>query len=388
MELPFSPEELSAFIEENQHTHPADVLLKTPVEKREHVKLLLEQMEGRKRLGSKVPEWASRFDLLLPPPANLSQCSNTETAEFKASDITGSLLDLTAGSGIDIWKMAASATSVDMVDPNEELLLKTQFNLQQWGVRATPHFCTAEEFIATNERSFDWIYLDPSRRSDDGSKTVALHRMLPDVPQIWEAMHKTADHVKMKLSPLFDLQAIIRELPYVYRIEVLSKRGEVKEIVVTSSRSETTPLRVEAHELDERRPWQYARPWEEMVNQTPSGDWGEYLYDPGSALIKSGLAHSYAAENMLVQPMANVTLFSSNNLIESYPGRVFKIEAISKPFKNKELPKRLSIVTRNYFDKPEIIRKRLKVGESDTNFLFAAAENRKNAVFIHALKLI
>lgn len=387
--LPFSPNDLRDFMEENLHANPADLFLKAKPEEREHLAVLLEQLDARKRLADKVPEWAERFDLYLPPAGNLAQASNTETAAYKAKDISGRLLDLTAGTGIDGWKMSENASSFTTVDPNADLAERTSYNLNTLGVAHEFHISTAEEFVANCQDTFDWIYLDPSRKTDGGSKTVALHRMLPDVPSIWDKMHELASHVKMKLSPLFDLHAIEVELPHVYLIEVLAKKGEVKEIVTTSSKIEARPLTICAVELAPGREWKYSTTNDEIdLKPAFSENWSTYLYDPSAALNKAGLADHHAAKHGLMKVMNHVPLYTHTELIPNYPGRVFKIIEAGKPFKIKNLPKRLSIVTRNYFDKPEVIRKRLKVGESDENFLFAISENRKNAVFIHAVKVV
>lgn len=386
--LPFSPEELEEFIKLNSSSSISDLVLKAAPENRSKVLLLAEQMEARNRLRSKVPEWSVRFDLYLPPKENLAQASNTETAEYKSADISGSLLDLTAGSGIDAWKMGKNASSITLVDPNEELVERTSFNLHKWGLEHTFFIGTAEDFLDQNNESFDWIYLDPSRRSEDGNRTVALHRMLPDIPKIWEEMHRVSDSVKMKLSPLFDLHAIINELPYVYKIEVLAKKGEVKEVVVTSSKSNKKRPSIVAVEVQKELAWKYEFPSltidASSVNQ---GVWSTYIYDPSSALIKAGLAEVHASENDLIQPVKNVQLFTHSSLVKGYPGRVFKVVQIGKPYKLKNLPDRLSIVTKDYFDKPEVIRKKLKVGESDSDFLFAVSKQKSTSTFIHAVKV-
>ncbi|TNE28894.1 MAG: class I SAM-dependent methyltransferase [Bacteroidetes bacterium] len=387
--LPFSPDELRDFIQKNEHTRPADIILRVKAEDREKTKSLIEQMDARKRLADKVPEWAARFDLFLPPSSNLAQASNTETAEYKAQDVIGRLLDLTAGSGIDGWKMGGKADTFTAVDPNSELARRTSYNLQTLGIPHEFHICTAEEFVASCTEKYDWIYLDPSRKTEGGSKAVALHRMLPDVPSIWKQIHEIATHVKMKLSPLFDLRVIELELPYVYKIEVLAKKGEVKEIVTTSSKTNSTDLSITAAELAHGREWSYTAKRSELGEKSEQAkSWEKYLYDPSAALNKAGLSDHYAYKHGLCRVMNNVPLYTHSELLPAYPGRIFEIIETGKPFKLKNLPKRLSIVTRNYFDKPEMIRKRLKAGESDDDFLFAVSENRKNAVFIYATKVV
>lgn len=376
--------EIRSFYERHQHDVPADVLLARKDLNREDLIWLLEQMRSRNRIRNKIPEWYDRFDLVLPPELNLSQSSSTATAKHKAKWVTGSLLDLTAGSGIDGWQMSQHASTFQYVEPNAELLKITQFNFEHLGIEGEGFQTTAEAYLKQMNRMDGTLYLDPSRRSEEGSKTVALHRMSPDLTGMWATLLAKSKRVIVKLSPLFDLTAIQKELKHVRNIEVVSLHGEVKEILVIAEEAFHALPQISAIELQEHATWSYTS--EPRAVDLPT-TFGTYLYDPSPALVKANLHDVWAQENQLSKPIRQASVYFSETLLDSYPGRIFKVIQTAKPYKISELPQRLSIVSRYYHEKPEVIRKKLRVGESENEFLFAVGKNKNERVFIHAVRM-
>lgn len=383
--LPYPESEIREFFEKHQHDNPADVLLSRKDIEKEKLLWLLEQTKSRNRLRTKIPEWYSRFDLILPPELNLSQSSSTPTAQHKSKWVIGDLVDLTAGSGIDLWQMSARAQRVYFTEPNAKLLEITQYNLNQLEVEAVGSNHYANEYLQTLQNVNGTIYLDPSRRSDDGSKTVALHRMSPDLTGLWQELLLKSKRVVVKLSPLFDITAIQKELSNVKCIELVALGNEVKEVLVIAEREHQSEAEIRAVELQETHPWEYSG--------TPGrvnlkADFKAYLYDPSPAMIKANLQDSWAQQNDLHKPLEHANLYFSDELHENFPGRVFEVIQSGKPYKLKNLPQRLSIVSRYYHERPEQIRKKLKVGESDTDFLFATGKQKGERIFIHASRVV
>ncbi|NVK03860.1 MAG: hypothetical protein HWD92_03510 [Flavobacteriia bacterium] len=383
--LPYSESEIREFFEKHQHDNPADVLLSRSDLEREKLLWLLEQLKSRNRLRTKIPEWYNRFDLILPPEGNLSQSSSTLTAQHKSKWVIGDLLDLTGGSGVDLWQMSSNGQRCKLVEPNSELLAITQYNLTRLHIDVETHQGDAESYLDALSPFEGTIYLDPSRRSDDGSKTVALHRMSPDLTGMWSALLEKSKRIIVKLSPLFDLTAIQRELSNVMRIEVVAVNNEVKEVLVIAEPKFEGRVQIEAIELNPDRPWSYSS---EADSRELNRTFGEYIYDPSSALVKAELSDAWAAENELSRPYPQAHVYFSDTLKENYPGRVFRITQKDKPYKLKDLPQRLSIISRYYHERPEQIRKKLKVGESETDFLFALGKNKGERVFIHAVRVV
>lgn len=79
------------------------------------------------------------------------------------SDIAGSrCLDLFAGTGaLGFESLSRYAQSVDFVEPHGVASAQIRSSLALLGHAAVVHQCTAETFLASNEATFDIIFIDP-----------------------------------------------------------------------------------------------------------------------------------------------------------------------------------------------------------------------------------
>ena len=101
-----------------------------------------------------------------------------------------------------------------------------------------------------------------------------------------------------------------------------------------------------------------------------------FLYEPHAALMKGGffeeLAHRYG-----VTPLApNSHLFTSDKLVDNFPGRTFRVTAVStmnkQELKEKVMPiKQANISVRNFPMSVDALRKKLKLSEGGNTYLFA-----------------
>ncbi|HRP60631.1 MAG TPA: class I SAM-dependent methyltransferase, partial [Vicingus sp.] len=99
-----------------------------------------------------------------------------------------------------------------------------------------------------------------------------------------------------------------------------------------------------------------------------------YLYEPNASVLKAGGFKSIAAQFGLNKLAVNTHLYTSNELITNFPGRVFKItntlDYNEKSVKTLGL-KKANIATRNFPDSIEQIKKKLKITDGGNNYLFA-----------------
>lgn len=79
------------------------------------------------------------------------------------SDISGSrCLDLFAGTGaLGFESLSRYAKSVDFVEPHRVASAQIKSSLAELGQVADVHQCTAEAFLASNNSTFDIIFIDP-----------------------------------------------------------------------------------------------------------------------------------------------------------------------------------------------------------------------------------
>lgn len=288
------------------------------------------------------------------------------------------------GDGIEVLhsfaskKEAAASDSLGITEDQSQSLLKTNLGLKL-------------------------IFIDPARRDDAGNKVVSLKDCTPDVTLLQEEMLSKADYVIIKLSPMLDWHRAVSELNCVQEVHVISVNNECKELLlVLSARNmggmealsadgevkHSGNLRIYCvndaqsfvcDELDiESSSVRIAPPvLEEM----------QYLYEPNASLMKAGcfgvLSGRYDARML----SKNSHLFVSQAPIEAFPGRSFRIIAISS-FNKKELKRHLSgitkanIATRNFPLSVAELRKRLKLKDGGETYIFATTLSDESHVLV------
>lgn len=115
---------------------------------------------------------------------------------------------------------------------------------------------------------------------------------------------------------------------------------------------------------------------------------GQYLYEPNASLMKAGCFFLLTARYPLSALSLNSHLFVSDEAIDAFPGRKFRMTAVSS-FNKKELRHSLSgidkanLAVRNFPMSVAELRKRLKIKEGGDIYLFATtdAEN-KHLLFV------
>ena len=233
------------------------------------------------------------------------------------------------------------------------------------------------------------IFIDPARRDDAGNKVVSLKDCTPDVTVLQEEMLSKADYVIIKLSPMLDWHRAISELSHVREVHIISVNNECKELLlVLSARNMGGNLRIYCindaqsfvcEELDMET---------SSVKIAPSTlEEMRYLYEPNASLMKAG-CFGVLSERYDVRMLSkNSHLFVSQAPIEAFPGRSFRIIAVSS-FNKKELKRQLSgitkanIATRNFPLSVAELRKRLKLKDGGETYIFATTLSDESHVLV------
>ena len=309
------------------------------------------------------------------------------------------------GDGIEVLhsfhsKKNAASDSLGITEEQSQSLLKTNFGLKL-------------------------IFIDPARRDDAGNKVVSLKDCTPDVTVLQEEMLSKADYVIIKLSPMLDWHRAVSELNHVREVHIVSVNNECKELLlVLSARnmgmnmvSETDlgakhdeNLRIfcindsQSFVCDETEmassAVKMASP-DKIVSSSvkavkkvspdritsPDLDEMPYLYEPNASLMKAGcfgvLSERYDAKML----SKNSHLFVSEDPVEAFPGRAFRIVAVSS-FNKKELKRQLSgitkanIATRNFPLSVAELRKRLKLKDGGETYIFATTLSDESHVLV------
>ena len=397
----------------------------------------LDQIRGRKMARVKLPRWASLEGIIYPPHISMEQCSSESTALYKA-ELAARLLglpasssgiemkaeneiefvDLTGGFGVDFSYIAArlgvksmyverQAHLCEAAKENfERLGLKNAIVKNGDGIEVLHSFLSKKDDAASADDSlgitYDQplsllktnlglkiIFIDPARRDDAGNKVVSLKDCTPDVTVLQEEMLSKADYVIIKLSPMLDWHRAVSELNCVQEVHIISVNNECKELLlVLSARNMGGNLRIYCindaqsfvcDELDMES---------SSVKIAPSTlEEMQYLYEPNASLMKAGcfgvLSGRYDARML----SKNSHLFVSQAPIEAFPGRSFRIIAISS-FNKKELKRHLSgitkanIATRNFPLSVAELRKRLKLKDGGETYIFATTLSNESHVLM------
>ena len=363
----------------------------------------LDQIRGRKMARAKLPLWANIDGIIYPPHISMEQCSSESTALYKAelaarlfglpvsssSEEIG-FVDLTGGFGVDFSYIASRLGMSSMyVERQAHLCEAAKENFERLGLKNA--IVKNEDGIEVlhSLKELKLIFIDPARRDDAGNKVVSLKDCTPDVTVLQEEMLLKADYVIIKPSPMLDWHRAISELSHVREVHIISVNNECKELLlVLSARNMGENLRIYCindaqsfvcDELDMEA---------SQVKIAPSTlEEMQYLYEPNASLMKAGcfgvLSERYDARML----SKNSHLFVSREPIAAFPGRSFRIIAVSS-FNKKELKHHLAgitkanIATRNFPFSVAELRKRLKLKDGGEIYIFATTLSDESHVLV------
>lgn len=292
------------------------------------------------------------------------------------------------GDGIEVLhsfaskKEAAASDSLGITEDQSQSLLKTNLGLKL-------------------------IFIDPARRDDAGNKVVSLKDCTPDVTLLQEEMLSKADYVIIKLSPMLDWHRAVSELSSVKEVHIISVNNECKELLLVLSARNMGDVEASSADGEDDGEVKHAGNLriycindaqsfvcEELDVESssvriapPVLEEMQYLYEPNASLMKAGcfsvLSERYGARML----SKNSHLFVSREPIAVFPGRSFRIIAISS-FNKKELKRHLSgitkanIATRNFPLSVAELRKRLKLKDGGETYIFATTLSDESHVLV------
>ncbi len=411
----------------------------------------LDQIRGRKMARVKLPRWASLEGIIYPPHISMEQCSSESTALYKAElaarllglPVSSSgtemkaeneieFVDLTGGFGVDFSYIAARLgvksmyveRQVHLCEAAKEnfgrLGLKNAIVKNGDGIEVLHSFHPKKKDAASADDSlgitYDQprsllktnlglkiIFIDPARRDDAGNKVVSLKDCTPDVTVLQEEMLSKVDYVIIKLSPMLDWHRAISELSHVREVHIISVNNECKELLLVLSARNMGDMEASSadgevkhagnlriycvndaqsfvcDELDMKSSSVRIAPpvLEEM----------QYLYEPNASLMKAGCFSVLSGRYDARMLSKNSHLFVSQAPIEAFPGRSFRIIAVSS-FNKKELKRHLggitkaNIATRNFPLSVAELRKRLKLKDGGETYIFATTLSDESHVLM------
>ncbi|MFM1913508.1 MAG: hypothetical protein RIR51_1351 [Bacteroidota bacterium] len=335
---------------------------------------IAQQIESRKKMKDKAPQWCKNKAIFFPYGLSLEQGSSETTAAFKANLIEGKIIDITGGMGMDSWGFSLNKKNkIRTFEQNENLFEISKYNHQVLNTEVEWKLGDGMEFILKEKLEIDWIFADPDRRGISGQK---LYKLADCQPNIVELIKEKPDlNYLFKLSPMLDIEQSIKELEGVQKIWVIIFKGEVKEILIRKTKEKSFDPPIEIIELKTNKPPLLIYSGKKSMEKEKKkylGGIGKYLYEPHVGILKAGFFKQIQNENLWKLGI-HTHLYSSNMLMEDFKGKIFEICYSGKFEKGKVeeiLGKKIEIIQKNFPLTPNEIYKKLGLKPGGDHFLY------------------
>lgn len=379
------------FIEQNLNADIRQLALKGCRDKDIDLDAAIRQIAGRQTARRKLPSWAALDGILYPPHLNMEQCSSEQTARYKADICTRlssptSLVDLTGGFGVDFAFMSQAFDKATYVERNSELFAVSSANMNILAPKAR---CLNEDGLEVlhHLEHTSMIFMDPARRDNHGARTYGISDCTPNVLEIKDKLLQKADIVMLKLSPMLDWHKAISDLgeQYIKEVHIVSVQNECKELLIIMQQQPAKPFTVYCVNDDAIFSYHPSSliPHPSSFIPHPSS----FLYEPNASIMKAGCFAEIEQTFAVSQLAPNSHLFASDQAITDFPGRKFRVSAVTSMNK-QELKQALrdirqaNIAVRNFPMSVADLRKRLKLSEGGNDYIFATTLTEGKKVLI------
>ena len=392
MDLRLLNSDIQEFINNNLDTNIAKLALqKNPFPEMEWI-TILNQIEAKTKAKDKLPHWFAAKNIVFPSKISVEQTSSEKTASYKSEIVSGeSLIDMTGGFGIDDFYFAKKMKNVTHCEINPELSQIVKHNFEQLNIKNISCFSGDSLQILTQLNSkYDWIYIDPSRRNDAKGKVFMLKDCLPNVPEHLDILFKYADRILIKTAPLLDISAALSELTNVKSIHIIALENDVKELLWELHKDYLGKIILKTINILKTK----RDTFEFVLNENPEvpeyGSPENYLYEPNSAIMKSGGFDDVGTFYNLKKLHRHSHLYTNSEII-TFPGRIFEIENTlqyhKKEMKNFIEGKQFNITIRNFPETVENIRKKWKIKEGGNKYCFFTTDENDNKIVLICKKI-
>ncbi|MHA1109508.1 MAG: RsmD family RNA methyltransferase [Promethearchaeota archaeon] len=262
------------------------------------ISLILKKVKFLRKGFKKFP----RASQMQYTESSIAQASSLEIAKYRTWKVFSKLgkiqhsIDLCGGIGGDAIA-AGLRWKVMVVEKDKSVFDMLEHNLEVYKVQNNVTSILGDIYDLLEQSEFqevlkkaDFIFFDPSRR-EDGKRTVKIEEYIPPLSLI-EQILQINQKICVKISPGVD----IYHIPYECDIEVVSLKGEVKEImlwfgdlmenpgnpdIIATKLPEKLTLKKELHKYTE-------------TSVGLLSNLKKYLYEPDPAAIKAHLINELA----------------------------------------------------------------------------------------------
>lgn len=401
--------------------------------------LALDQIAGWQIASKKLPQWASCEGIVYPPHISMEQCSSQFTAQYK-SEIAQTLLapaatvrarvsdsaesvmqtaksafqlsdspesdtlvakramvDLTGGFGVDFSYLARGFSQATYVERQRHLCDLAEHNMAALGLDQARIVCGDGVEYLRQMGPVDFIYLDPARRDEHGSRTYAIEDCTPNVLELRDLLLAKSQYTLVKLSPMLDWRKAVADFDGAVReVHIVATGNECKELLLVLGQQvheEPSAPRVFCVNDNQRIDYDSAAYTQGLrIGGKPLPEAKNYLYEPNASIMKAGCFDLVEERFGVTQVGPSSHLFVSATPVADFPGRGFAIEAIGGM--NKKDIKRLlngtkqaNIAVRNFPLTAPQLRKKLKLADGGPVYLFGTTMQGCDHVLLRTSKI-
>ncbi|WP_347029684.1 class I SAM-dependent methyltransferase [Bifidobacterium pseudocatenulatum] len=401
--------------------------------------LALDQIAGWQIARKKLPQWASCEGIVYPPHISMEQCSSQFTAQYK-SEIAQTLLapaatvrarvsdsaesdmqtaknvfqlsdspesdtlvakramvDLTGGFGVDFSYLARGFSQATYVERQRHLCDLAEHNMAALGLDQARIVCDDGVEYLRQMGPVDFIYLDPARRDEHGSRTYAIEDCTPNVLELRDLLLAKSQYTLVKLSPMLDWRKAVADFDGTVReVHIVATGNECKELLLVLGQQvheEPSAPRVFCVNDNQRIDYDSAAYTQGLrIGGKPLPEAKNYLYEPNASIMKAGCFDLVEERFGVTQVGPSSHLFVSATPVADFPGRGFAIEAIGGM--NKKDIKRLlngtkqaNIAVRNFPLTAPQLRKKLKLADGGPVYLFGTTMQGCDHVLLRTSKI-
>jgi hypothetical protein len=355
-------------------------------------KLILRQIEAKTKAKEKLPTWFKTPNIIYPSKISVEQTSSEQTAAYKASLLSGkNLIDLTGGFGVDAYYFAEKFKQVVHCEHIINLSEIVAHNYTQLKIENILCYAGESETILENlQTSFDWIYIDPSRRNDEKGKVFLLRDCEPNVPNLLDYYFKFSPKILIKTAPLLDITAGLEELNHVAIIHIVAIENEVKELLWEIHHAFSGNPMLKTVNLSKKGTEFFEFERATNTNEVTFSEPLAYLYEPNAAVMKSGGFEEITNQFPVKKLHQHSHLYTSDVKID-FCGRIFEIKKqidYSKANMKRYLEnQKANITTRNFPETVENIRKKWKINEGGELYCFFTTDLNNHKIVLLCKKI-
>lgn len=391
MNLVILTSEVQKFIDQNLKSDITKLILKGSPFNEISIQEIANQIIAKQKSEKKLPTWFATKNIYYPAKLSIEQTSSELTAQYKSNLISGnSIIDISGGFGVDCFYFSKTFSNVTHCEINTELSEIVKYNYKQFNIKnITTIASNGIEILKNSNAKYDCIYIDPSRRSDIKGKVFLLKDCLPNVPENLAFLLSKSNTILIKNSPMLDISSTINELQFVKEIHIVAIKNEVKELLFLLEKGHNETIQIKTVNIQKNNTQTFNFEYQSEAISEFSEPLS-YLYEPNTAILKSGAFHHISEKFNLKKLHEHSHLYTSEELID-FPGRVFKIEDTfpydRKLIKQKIAFKKANITVRNFSKSVSEIRKETKIKDGGNVYIFCTKTTTQKALLIQCSKV-